>query len=85
MRLSRGWRTCALVFLWLGMLLAPVAFFMGLAANSPAYFQVLGVRLASISPVWLSVVSVPYFILNFWQYRVLTRPDIRSLFRLPAT
>jgi hypothetical protein len=75
-----GWRTCALVFIWVGILLAPIAFFLGLAAQSPAYLLVFGIRLADVSPVWLSVVSVPVFLLQVWQYQVLTRPDVRSLF-----
>jgi len=80
MRRSGGWRTCALVFLWVGMLMAPVAFITGLASGSPAYFKVFGVQLSSLSPVWLSVVSVPFFLLNLWQYRVLTHPEIRASF-----
>jgi hypothetical protein len=84
MRFSRGWRTCALVFIWLGILLAPVAFILGLTTHFPAYFQIFGVRLASIRPVWLSVASVFWFLLELWQYRVLTRADIRSLFLQPA-
>jgi hypothetical protein len=83
-RLSSGWRTCALVFLWFGLLVAPVIFFLGLVAHSPAYFQFFGIRFASISPVWLSIAAVPLFLLSLWQYRVLTRPGIRSLFLHPA-
>jgi hypothetical protein len=68
------------VFIWAGILLAPVAFFLGLVSQSPAYFHVFGIRLADVSPVWLSVVSVPFFFLHVWQYQALTRPDVRSLF-----
>ena len=84
MRWSNGWRTCALVFLWAGMLLAPVAFFLGLSEQPPAAFKVFGVQLAFVSAVWLSVLSVPFFLLNVWQYRVLTQPEIRSSFLQPA-
>jgi hypothetical protein len=84
MRLSSGWRTCALVFLWFSLILAPVVFFVGLAAQHPAWFGMFGVRLASVSPVWLSVAALLLFVLSLWQYRVLTRPGVRTLFLLPA-
>lgn len=79
-RLSSSWRTCALAFLWVGLIIAPVMFFLGVAAQRPAYFGVFGFRLASVSPLWLSVAALPLFVLLLWQYRVLTRPEIRSLF-----
>lgn len=84
MRLSSGWRTCALVFLWISMLMALVLFSLGLASHAPAHLQVLGARVASISPVWLSVASIPYLVFMLWQYRVLTRPEIARLFLQPA-
>lgn len=80
LRRSSGWRTWALVFAWVGMLVSPAAFLLGLASRNPAYFKVFGLQLASLSPVWLSVVSVPFFFLNVWQYRVLTHPEIRASF-----
>src|SRR5690606_32759624 len=83
-RLSSGWRTCALVLLWISLLMSPVLFALGLAARSPAYFTLFGIRLANISPVWVSVAAVVVFLLSLWQYRVLTRPEIRSLFLRPA-
>jgi hypothetical protein len=84
MHLRRGWRTCALVFLWSGMLLLAVAFFLGFG-NAAVHFQILDVRVARIPTIWASVLSVPLFLLCLWQYRVLTRPDVRSLFTSAAT
>lgn len=79
-RLSSGWRTCALVLLWVELIIASAMFFLGLAAQPPAYFKVFGVGLASVSPLWLSIAALPLFALALWQYRVLTRSEIRSLF-----
>lgn len=80
LRWSSGWRTCALVFCWAGMLLTPVAFLMGLNAEAPAFLKVFGVQVASLPAIWLSALSIAFFLLNLWQYRVLTRPDIRAAF-----
>lgn len=85
MRLSAGWRTCALVFNWLGMLLALLVFIVGIVVEDPAEFAVWGVPVASVSSLWLSVVSVAWFILCLWQFRVLTRLDIIELFIPLAT
>ena len=82
LRFSRGWRTCGLVFLWIGVIVIPIIFLIGLTGRMPTYFMVFGVRLARIHPWWVSVAAVPFFLLVLWQYRVLTRPDIRRLFGL---
>jgi hypothetical protein len=29
--------------------------------------------------------AVVFFLVALWQYRVLTRPNVRALFRLPST
>lgn len=85
LRLHRGWRTCALVFLWLGLIVAPIVFVLGLSGKVPAYFSVFGVNIARIPGWWASVAAIPFFLLMLWQYRVLTRPDIRRLFGLPIS
>jgi hypothetical protein len=40
----------------------------------------IGVRYGNISALWMSAVAVPFFCLSLWEYRVLTRPDVRALF-----
>lgn len=85
MRLSGGWRICALAFIWLGMLLALFAFIVGVVVEDPAEFAVWGVAVASVSSLWISVLSVALFVLCLWQYRALTRPEIRELFIPVAT
>lgn len=82
LKLRPGWRTCALVFLWIGLIGFPIIFLLGLSGKVPAYFEMFGVKLARIPSWWVSVGVVPFFLLVLWQYRVLTRPDIRRLFGL---
>lgn len=82
----RGWRTLALVFLWLEMILAPVLclalIWILVSANSRAYIGNLNGNVTSV--VIMSfvgvVILVGIFLLACWQYRVLTDPKIRALF-----
>lgn len=83
MERSNGWRTCAIVMLQIGLLVIPCVFVLGLVAHAPARLQVSGVEVARASPLWLAVLALPVFVLTFWQYRVLTRPEIEALFRKP--
>ena len=80
MRFSNGWRTCVLVFTWFGLVMAPIVFILGIVLRIPANVQMFGIPYANVSPIWLSVAAVPGFFLYLWQYRVLTRDDIRALF-----
>lgn len=82
--LKAGWRTVALVLLWIGMLSAPVAFFLGFVSSEPVSVRVLGVQFSSASPVLLALFTAGVFLLHLWQYRVLTRATIRGLFLPPA-
>lgn len=87
LRRAAAWRSCALALLWMGLLLAPIAGFAGMVGSGPATFGVFGVPLGFASRGWLCVVAAALFLLFLWQYRVLVRPDVRSLFlgdRAPA-
>jgi hypothetical protein len=82
LRLSQGWRTFALFTIWVGMIGSAIMFVL-LAAGigNPTMkgftlFGPLGVRGAGL------LISVVIFGVEFVQYRVLTRPDIRRLFGL---
>jgi hypothetical protein len=79
-RYSPGWRTCALVFIWLGMIGLAIAFIYGFLGSGPAFITVFGRRYADIPVIWISVGAGLFFPLEFWMYHVLTRPDIRILF-----
>ena len=39
-----------------------------------------GLSFAEITPIGLALVSVALFLVLLWEYRVLTRPDIRERF-----
>jgi hypothetical protein len=77
-RLSRGWRICALVVTWwifaLLWILAYLFFGPRLRLSPP------DVRMVGMAMSWLLVKVGLAFLLVVWQYRVLTRPDIRRLF-----
>jgi hypothetical protein len=85
LELRPGWRTCALVILWIFAI--P---FVALAVRAGLGFGVVPVK-------WLYTESLPAMIQSrelgvaicllpigfiYWQYRVLTRPDVRHLFLL---
>jgi len=68
---SRGWRTCALFFIWWGFI--ATAYGIGqylLTHKTPDHETATAFLLeCAFALVWQA-----------WQYRVLTRPDIRDLF-----
>lgn len=80
LRHNRTWRTWALVFLWFGLILLPVfcLFALGRGALDLKFF---GVIVGKVSPLLGIAFAVPLYCLILWQYRVLTRPDIRALFQ----
>ncbi|MHC4476397.1 MAG: hypothetical protein ACYTEL_12165 [Planctomycetota bacterium] len=82
LKLRPGWRTCALVFIWIGLVALPIIFLLGLSGMGPGYFNVFGVPLARIPGWWVSIGVIPFFLVVLWEYKVLTRPDIKALFGL---
>ncbi len=46
----------------------------------PLYFTVLGQKRSYASKEFALGTGILLFFLAFWQYRVLTRPNVRSLF-----
>ncbi len=80
-RFSQGWRTFALVGIWIGLLTSPIIFLASVFIGKVSR-QILGFKIAGIPSFWSSAVVVLFFLLYLWQYRVLTRPDIRALFGL---
>ena len=79
-RCSPGWRTCALVFIWLGMIVLAMAFVYGFFGSGSTFIKIFGQHYADIPVIWVSAVAAVFFPLEFWMYRVLTRPHIRILF-----
>jgi len=84
LRLSRGWRTCALVFLWIAMIVIPIAVVFFVFASGPIDFKVFGQKVGHVQKELAFVMAAILFVLVVWQYRVLTRPDVRRLFGVPS-
>lgn len=80
LRLRRVWRTCALVFTWLGLIAAPIIGLLFLNHSGPLDFNVFGEKVGHASKELGIVVVIAFFVYSIWQYRVLTRSDIRLLF-----
>lgn len=68
---SRGWRICALIVIWLSLIYGMVLTAQFLVTKKLPHHE---------TPVEFWVGAGLEFTLLIWQYRVLTRPDIRSLF-----
>ena len=80
LRLRRGWRTCALVFTWIGLIAAPIIGLLFLSHSGPLDFSILGQKVGHASKESGVAVVLVFFIYTIWQYRVLTRRDVRLLF-----
>jgi len=82
LRWSRGWRTCALVLLWFGMILSPIFLLMTLSAGS-MNVNIFGVSAGSVPAAVGFIFGALMFAMAIWEYRVLVREDIRGRFGLP--
>lgn len=78
-RFSRGWRIYALVCIWVVLVACPIFFVFGFVSQ-PADFSFFGLSTGKVPSFWISIVSVPLFLVSLWELRVLTRSDIRSKF-----
>jgi hypothetical protein len=80
LRLSQGWRTCALVFTWIGLIAIPIIGILFLGHSGRLDFSLFGQKVGH-APKELGVgMVVVLFVYTVWQYRVLTREDVRFLF-----
>lgn len=79
LRHDRTWRTWALVFLWFGLIGLPLFCLLALG-HAPLKFKLFGIVLGKVPPVFGLAMAAVIFPIILWQYRVLTRPDIRQLF-----
>ena len=78
--LRRGWRTCALVFLWIAMIGIPIIAILMVGHSGPLDVKVFGQKVGYASKEFGLVIAGMLFLLSLWQYRVLTRADVRVLF-----
>lgn len=79
LRHSRTWRTWALVVLWFGLIGLPF-FCLFALGRSTIDFKFFGVPAGQIPAEIGLAFAIPMLLLIVWQYRVLTRPDIKALF-----
>lgn len=68
---SRGWRICALVLIWFGLIDCMVRIIQFLITQKLPHHE---------TPFEFWIGMGLGFLLLLWQYWVLTRPDVRSLF-----
>ena len=80
--LRPGWRTCALVFIWIALVFLPIFTVLMFFHSGPLDFNVFGQKVGYASKESGLVVAVTLFLLSLWQHRVLNRSDVRSLFGL---
>ena len=88
LRERRPWRTWALALIWIRLLATPISTLMLLSGDTWWRIFLFGRSLDYQSDgLWLGLVwSSAWFVISLWQYRVLTRPDVRQLFGLaPGT
>jgi len=76
-RCSRGWRICALIFIWIGIL--------GIVADgykllAPQLQTTSHRHIGELSPQTIILLVVGALLFQLWQLRVLTRADIHDLF-----
>jgi hypothetical protein len=82
LNLRPGWRTCGLVFLWIEFILIPVTAVLVLSYGRAINFELFGTTLGRVPKEFALGIGALLFLLTLWQYRVLTRPDVRRLFGL---
>jgi hypothetical protein len=78
--LRQGWRTCALVFIWIGLIGFPIAALVFLFAAGPLNFAVFGQKIGHAPKLLGILMGAVLFALTLWEYSVLTRSDVRRLF-----
>jgi hypothetical protein len=80
LRLSKGWRTCALVIVWVAMIFTVAMFVSLFFVEAAGKVSVFGITLGDLSTWVAGLFSLALFLFYFWQYRVLTDPRVRALF-----
>jgi hypothetical protein len=84
LRLNDQWRTCALVLTWILFFALPIISIMLLATTSKPTLILFWISIGETTKgVAFGVIALT-FILTLWQYRVLTREDVRRLFLTEA-
>jgi hypothetical protein len=82
LRLNRGWRGIALVFLGISLIGIPIVMLFALTSAGTATINIFGLAAGTVDKTLFLMVAVVGLAMTAWQYRVLTRPDVRDLFEL---
>lgn len=82
LRLSRGWRTCALVFIWIALIGTPIIALVFIIVRGPLDFSIFGQVVGHTTKELGLLMAGILFAVSLWQYHVLTRPDVKKLFRI---
>ena len=78
--LKPGWRTCALVFIWIALILLPIVIVLMMSVSGPLDVSVFGQKVSHCGKAIGLLVGIVMFAVTFWEYRVLTRHEVRQLF-----
>ena len=80
LKLSRGWRTCALIYLWIFFIGMPTISILYITQPSGGFnVHIFGQPLAR-NPYVILYFNVIFILLSLWIYRILTRAETKSLF-----
>lgn len=82
LKLSRGWRTCALIFTWIALIGIPIIALLFITARGPLDFKIFGQVVGHTSKDLGLLMAGIIFAVALWQYHVLTRPDVKELFQI---
>lgn len=80
LRLSQGWRICALVFAYAKLLLVFFGWLLFLQRSGAVTYGVFGLQLGVVARGWLFTTVAVAVALTLWELHVLTRPLVRRLF-----
>jgi hypothetical protein len=80
----RPWRTVALILLVIPIALIPIVSLIAIFSGAPTFIEIFGMRVAYVPiPVFL-LWGTCFWLLSYWQFRVLMRPSIREEFMKTA-
>jgi hypothetical protein len=83
LRLNRGWRTVALVFLVIALVGIPIiAIFVAFSSGGAFTISLFGLPIGATDKTVFLLVAAIAFAIVAWQFSVLNRKDVRDLFEL---
>ena len=83
LRLSRGWRTCALVINWIAIIGLPILALTIIIVRAPLNFKILG-QVAGHPPkgLGLLIVGIELAVVLWVNHVLITRHDVKELFQI---